>query len=40
MAVCRQLFPEADLHPTERSRVDSDGMAEALLMAEFARRKL
>lgn len=40
IAVCRQLFPEADLRPTERSRVDNDGMAEALLMAEYARRKL
>lgn len=37
---CRQLFPEAILRPSERSRVDSDGMAEALLMAEYARRKL
>ena len=40
IAVCRQLFPEADLRLTERSRTDSDGMAEALLMAEYARRKL
>jgi crossover junction endodeoxyribonuclease RuvC len=40
IAVCRQLFPEADLRPSERSRVDNDGMAEALLMAEYARRKL
>ena len=38
--VCRQLFPEADLRPSARSRVDNDGMAEAVLMAEFARRKL
>lgn len=38
--VCKRLFPDADLRPTERSRVDSDGMAEALLMAEYARRKL
>ena len=40
IAVCRQLFPEADLRHSERSRVDNDGMAEALLMAEYARRKL
>lgn len=38
--VCRQLFPEVSLLPTEKSRVPSDGMAEALLMAEYARRKL
>lgn len=38
--VCRQLFPEVSLRPTERCRTDNDGMAEALLMAEYARRKL
>lgn len=38
--VCHQLFPETTLRPTERSRVDNDGMAEALLMAEYARRRL
>lgn len=32
------LFPEAVLRPTSRCRVDSDGMAEALLMAEYSRR--
>lgn len=40
VAVCKALFPDVSLLPTERSRVDSDGMAEALLMAEYARRKL
>ena len=38
--VCRRLFPDVSLRPTERSRVDDDNMAEALLMAEYARRKL
>lgn len=38
--VCKALFPEVSLLPTDRSRVDNDGMAEALLMAEYARRKL
>lgn len=38
--VCKRLYPEAHLLPTARSRVPSDGMAEALLMAEYARRKL
>jgi crossover junction endodeoxyribonuclease RuvC len=38
--VCQRLFPSISLLPTERSRVPSDGMAEALLMAEYARRKL
>ena len=38
--VCRALFPDVSLLPAERSRVDSDGLAEALLMAEYARRKL
>lgn len=38
--VCESLFPHASLLPTERCRKKSDGMAEALLMAEYARRKL
>ena len=38
--VCKRLFPEADLKLTDRARTDSDGMAEALLIAEYARRKL
>lgn len=38
--VCRRLFPGVSLRASERCRKDSDGMAEALLMAEFARRKL
>lgn len=40
IAVCQRLFPNVSLLPTERCRVPSDGMAEALLMAEYARRKL
>jgi crossover junction endodeoxyribonuclease RuvC len=35
---CRKLFPELDLKRTERCKTDSDGIAEALLMAEYARR--
>ena len=38
--VCKHLFPDVGLLPTERCRKESDGMAEALLMAEYARRKL
>lgn len=38
--VCRRLFPEVSLKRTEKCKVDHDGMAEALLMAEFARRNL
>ena len=38
--VCKKLFPGANLLATERSRKPSDGIAEALLMAEYARRKL
>lgn len=38
--VCQKLFPDVSLLPTERSRKPNDGMAEALLMAEYARRKL
>lgn len=38
--VCRRLFPSVNLLATERCRKPHDGMAEALLMAEYARRKL
>ena len=40
ITVCKRLFPGVDLLPTRRCRKESDGMAEALLMAEYARRKL
>ena len=35
----KQLFPSVDLRPTVRCKKDSDGMAEALLLAEYARRQ-
>lgn len=38
--VCKALFPGVDLLATPRSRVEHDGMAESLLLAEYARRKL
>lgn len=38
--VCRKLFPDVNLLATPRSRKENDGMAEALLMAEYARRRL
>lgn len=38
--VCKQLFPTANLLPTERSRKNSDGLAEALMMSLYAKRKL
>lgn len=38
--VCKRLFPRVSLLPTERCKKDNDGMAEALLMAEYARRKM
>lgn len=37
--VCRKLFPNVSLLASERCRKPHDGMAEALLMAEYARRK-
>lgn len=40
VSVCKRLFPDVSLLPTERCKKDSDGIAEALLMAEYARRKL
>lgn len=38
--VCQKLFPNVSLLASERCRKPHDGMAEALLMAEYARRKL
>lgn len=38
--VCKRLFPAISLRRTDRCRKDDDGMAEALLMAEYARRRL
>lgn len=36
--VCKRLFPNANLKRTNRCKKDDDNMAEALLMAEYARR--
>lgn len=36
--VCKRLFPSVSLKRTERCKKDDDGFAEALLMAEYARR--
>lgn len=38
--VCQRLFPDVSLMRTDRCKKPHDGMAEALLMAEYARRKL
>lgn len=38
--VCSKLFPNVSLLATPKSKKPHDGMAEALLMAEYARRKL
>lgn len=38
--VCQRLFPAEDLRATERCRKPHDGIAEALLMAEYARRHM
>lgn len=38
--VCRRLFPDVSLLRTPKCKKPHDGMAEALLMAEYARRKL
>lgn len=40
ISVCKRLFPDVSLRRTDRCKKDHDGMAEALLMAEYARRKL
>ena len=38
--VCKRLFPNVSLKRTEKCRKDDDGNAEAVLLAEYARRKL
>lgn len=40
IAVCKHLFPDVDLKRTDKCKTDSDGKAESLLLAEYARRKL
>lgn len=37
--VCKRLFPKVNLLRTDKCRKEHDGMAEALLMAEYGRRK-
>ena len=37
--VCHKLFPDVSLRRTDRSRKDDNNLAEAILMAEYARRK-
>ena len=36
--VCKRLFPNVNLKATDRCRKDHDGIAEALLIAEYGRR--
>lgn len=38
VTVCKRLFPSVKLLPTDRCKKESDGMAEALLMALYAQR--
>lgn len=37
--VCKRLFPDVSLKRTEKCKKDDDGLAESLLLAEYARRK-
>lgn len=39
IAAARQLWPDVDLRRTVRSRLDCDAYSDALLMAEFGRRR-
>lgn len=39
VAVAKRLFPDVVLFRTPRSRLEDDGMAEALLLAELGRRR-
>lgn len=40
IAVCKRLFPDVSLRRTDRCKKDHDGMAEALLLACYAKRKM
>ena len=40
VAVAKRLFPGVSLIATERSRKESDGMSDSLLICEWARRKI
>lgn len=40
IVVAKRLFPDVDLRRTERCMKDHDGKAEALLMAEYCRRRM
>ena len=37
---CKKLYPKVSLHRTPKCRTDDDGLADALLMATYAKRKL
>jgi crossover junction endodeoxyribonuclease RuvC len=38
--VCHKLFPDVNLKRTDKCKKDDDGFAEALLIAEYARRHM
>ena len=38
--VCRHLYPNVSLKKTDRCKTDSDGYADALLLATYAKRRL
>ena len=38
--VCKRLFPGIDLRKNDNCRIDHDGIADSLMIAEFGRRKL
>jgi len=40
IAVCKRLFPSVSLKRTDRCAKDDDNLAEAILLAEYARRRL
>lgn len=40
VATCKRLFPDVDLRVSERGTKPHDGVADALLIAEFGRRRL
>lgn len=39
LLAAKRLFPEVDLRKSSRAKIDHDGVVDALLMAEYSRRK-
>jgi hypothetical protein len=39
LMACQRMYPDVDLTPTERAKKPHDGIVDALLIAEYLRRR-